>query len=183
MNVEEAKFPESAYRMYFTTNHDENSWNGTDPGMYGDNFENFAVLSATLDGMPLIYNGQESILDKQLEFFEKDEIEWKEYAYQPFYTMLLNLKEDNEALWNGQYGGDLNIFDSPEETFAYKRMKGDDWVFVYLNNGNEAVNVPFEDYEIPTDESTYEIYSEQLPPTENNYFEVAPNSWLLIANR
>ena len=62
-------------------------------------------------------------------------------------------------------------------------MKGDDWVFVYLNNGNEAVNVPFEDYDIPTDESTYEIYSEQLPPTENNYFEVAPNSWLLIANR
>lgn len=182
MEVEETKFPESAYRMYFTTNHDENSWNGTDPGMYGDNFENFAVLSATLDGMPLIYNGQESNLDKQLEFFEKDEIEWKEYEYQAFYTMLFQLKEDNEALWNGQYGGDLNIFESPEQTYAYKRVKGDDWVFVYLNNSTESINVPLEDYEIPVDASTYEIYSEQLPPTENNYFEVAPNSWLLIAN-
>lgn len=182
MEVEETKFPESAYRMYFTTNHDENSWNGTDPEMYGDNFENFAVLSATIDGMPLIYNGQESNLDKQLEFFEKDEIEWKDYEYQAFYTMLLQLKEDNEALWNGQYGGYLNIFESPEQTYAYKRVKDDEWVFVYLNNSSESINVPLQDYEIPVDASTYEIYSEQLPPTENDYFEVAPNSWLLIAN-
>ena len=182
MEVEETKFPENAYRMYFTSNHDENSWNGTDPGMYGDNFENFAVLSATIDGMPLIYNGQESVLDKQLEFFEKDEIEWKDYEYQPFYTMLLKLNTENEALWNGEFGGDLNIFSSPENTFAYKREKGDDWVFVYLNNGSEAINVPLDEYGIPNDASGYEIYSDQLPPEETNYYEVAGNSWLLIAN-
>ncbi len=182
MEVEKTKFPESAYRMYFTTNHDENSWNGTDPGMYGANFENFAVLSATIDGMPLIYNGQESVLDKQLEFFEKDEIEWKNYDYQQFYTLLLRLNEENEALWNGQYGGDLTVYDSPEETFAYKREKGDDWVFVYINNGDESINVPLEDYDIPADASGYEIYSDQLPPTSTNYFEVLPNKWLLIAN-
>ncbi|MBD3615939.1 MAG: alpha-amylase [Gracilimonas sp.] len=182
MEVEETKFPDNAYRMYFTTNHDENSWNGTDPGMYGDNFENFAVLSATIDGMPLIYNGQESNLDKQLEFFTKDPIEWKEYEYQPFYTMLLSLKNENEALWNGEFGGDLTIYNSPENTYAYKREKGDDWVFVYLNFGGEAVNVPITDYALPEDASGYEIYSEQLPPEEQNYFEVAANSWLLIAN-
>ncbi|MEX0843967.1 MAG: alpha-amylase family glycosyl hydrolase, partial [Balneolaceae bacterium] len=182
MNDTEANYPSSSYRMYFTTNHDENSWNGTDPDMYGDNFENFAVLSATIDGMPLIYNGQESGLDKQLEFFEKDEIEWKEYEYQPFYTMLLNLKKENEALWNGDFGGELEIYTSPENTYAYKREKGDDWVFVYLNFGEESVNVPITDYALPEDASGYEIFSDQLPPTENNYFEVAPNSWLLIAN-
>lgn len=182
MEEEETKFPENAYRMYFTTNHDENSWNGTDPGMYGDNFENFAVLSATIDGMPLIYNGQESNLDKQLEFFTKDEIEWKEYEYQPFYTMLLKLNTENEALWNGEFGGDLTIYNSPENTYTYKRYKGDDWVFVYLNFGDEPINVPLTDYGLPNDASNYEIYSDQLPPDENNYFEVAPNSWLLIAN-
>lgn len=182
MEVESTKFPESAYRMYFTSNHDENSWTGTDPEMYGANFENFAVLSATIDGMPLIYNGQEADLDKQLEFFEKDEIEWKDYSYQDFYTMLLNLNEENEALWNGQYGGDLTIFESPEETFAYKRMKGDDWVFVYLNNSDKAINVPLNEYDISTDTQAYEIYSDQLPPAESNYFEVLPHQWLLIAN-
>ncbi|MAL16202.1 MAG: alpha-amylase [Balneola sp.] len=182
MEVEATKFPESAYRMYFTSNHDENSWNGTDPGMYGENFENFAVLSATIDGMPLIYNGQESVLDKQLEFFEKDEIEWKEYELTQFYTMLLQLNEENEALWNGQYGGDLSIYNSPEETFAYRRDKGDDWVFVYLNNGDESINVPLDEYDIPADASGYQIYSDQLPPEATNYYEVLPNSWLLIAN-
>lgn len=182
MEVEKTKFPESAYRMYFTTNHDENSWNGTDPGMYGTNFENFAVLSATIDGMPLIYNGQESVLDKQLEFFDKDEIEWKDYDYQQFYTMLLRLNEENEALWNGQFGGDLSVYDSPEETFAFRRDRGEDWVFVYINNGDEPINVPLAEYDIPADASGYEIYSDQLPPTETNYFEILPNSWLLIAN-
>lgn len=182
MAVEEVKFPENAYRMYFTTNHDENSWNGTDPGMYGDNFENFAVLSATIDGMPLIYNGQESVLDQQLEFFEKDEIEWKDYELTKFYALLLQLKYENEALWNGKYGGDLNIFESPDNTFAYKRVKGEDWVFVYLNNSGKSINVPLDEYGIPNDASGYEIYSDQLPPEETNYFEVAGNSWLLIAN-
>ncbi|MDR9417341.1 alpha-amylase family glycosyl hydrolase [Gracilimonas sp.] len=182
MEVEETKFPENAYRMYFTTNHDENSWNGTDPGMYGDNFENFAVLSATIDGMPLIYNGQESNLDKQLEFFEKDEIEWKDYEYQPFYTMLLDLKKENEALWNGEFGGDLNIFESSENTFTYKREKGEDWVFVYLNNGSESVNVALDEYGI-TGNTSYEIYSDQLPEEDINTVEVAGNSWLLIANK
>jgi len=96
------RFPKNVYRMYFTSNHDENSWNGTDPGMYGPNFENFAVLSATVPGMPLIYNGQESMLDKQLEFFEKDQIDWKEYSYQDFYSILLDLNTTNQALWNGR---------------------------------------------------------------------------------
>lgn len=181
MKETEESFPSSAYRMYFTTNHDENSWNGTDPGMYGDNFENFAVLSATISGMPLIYNGQESVLDKQLEFFEKDQIEWKEYEYQDFYTMLLNLKKDNEALWNGDFGGELIMVDSPENTFAYRREKGNNWVFVYINISDEPVNVPLDEYGIPSDASGYEIYSEQLPPEDSNYFEVGGNSWLLIA--
>ena len=97
------RFPDNAYRMYFTSNHDENSWNGTDPEMYGDNFENFAVLSATVKGMPLIYNGQESDLDKRLEFFEKDEIEWKNYMYADFYKMLLTLNTENGALGNGDF--------------------------------------------------------------------------------
>ncbi|MEO1022653.1 MAG: alpha-amylase family glycosyl hydrolase, partial [Bacteroidota bacterium] len=85
LEEQDAQHPATAYRMYFTSNHDENSWKGSDPELFGDNFENFAVLSATISGMPLIYNGQESGLDKRLEFFEKDPIDWKEYKYEAFY--------------------------------------------------------------------------------------------------
>ncbi len=144
MAVEEVKFPENAYRMYFTTNHDENSWAGSDIDMYGESFQNFAVLSATIDGMPLIYNGQESGLDKQLEFFEKDEIEWEGYKYQDLYTMLLELKKNNEPLWNGQYGGEFVRIDSPETTYAFKRVKGEDEVIVFINNTNEEVSLSVE---------------------------------------
>jgi len=140
MMREQQRFPEDAYRMYFTTNHDENSWQGSDIDLYGDNFQNYAVLAATIDGMPLIYSGQESGLDKQLEFFEKDEIDWDDYKYREFYTTLLKLKKDNEALWNGEEGGSFSRIESSEGTYAFSRNKGNNQVIVLLNfNTEESV--------------------------------------------
>ena len=76
--------------MYFTTNHDENSWNGTTKERYGSSFEVQTLLAFTMPGMPLIYNGQESSLNKRLRFFEKDTIDgeimtWK-YITQNYYN-------------------------------------------------------------------------------------------------
>ncbi|PKD44772.1 alpha-amylase family glycosyl hydrolase [Rhodohalobacter barkolensis] len=140
------RFDKSDYRMFFTTNHDENSWTGSDPDMYGDNFENFAVLSATVWGMPLVYNGQESGLDKQLEFFEKDQIDWNDYKYEDFYRTLLHLNRDNPALFNGNAGGDyLKVStNSDDSIFAYKRIAGDDQVFVILNFSDSIQNFTFD---------------------------------------
>ncbi|CAN5259823.1 alpha-amylase family glycosyl hydrolase [soil metagenome] len=140
------RFSRSDFRMFFTTNHDENSWAGSDTELYGDNFENFAVLSATVWGMPLIYNGQESGLDKQLEFFEKDEIEWNDYKYEDFYRTLLTLKTENRALWNGREGGGYlkTSTDRDDVIFSYKRVADDDRVFVILNFSEEAVEFTFD---------------------------------------
>lgn len=145
MAEQDTLFPDHAYRLYFTSNHDENSWNGTDEQLFGDNFENFAVMAATIDGMPLIYSGQETGLDKQLEFFEKDPIEWDGYEYEDFYRTLFELKDRNEALWNGQYGGDFVEMPtkSAGQTYAYKRVKGDHEVFVILNFANNEQDISF----------------------------------------
>jgi len=70
------KHPKSAYRMNFTSNHDENSWNGTEMERMGESRFAFAVFAATFEGMPLVYNGQETSLDRTLKFFEKDSIDW-----------------------------------------------------------------------------------------------------------
>ena len=59
------------YQMQFTSNHDENSWAGTEMQRMGPGHQAFAVLTATFDGMPLLYTGMESAMDKQLEFFKK----------------------------------------------------------------------------------------------------------------
>ncbi|TVR31165.1 MAG: alpha-amylase [Balneolaceae bacterium] len=140
------RFHKRDYRMVFTTNHDENSWQGSDPELYGDNFKNFAVFAATVWGMPLIYNGQESGLDKQLEFFEKDEIEWGDYKYQDFYTTLLDLNTRNQALFNGEIGGDYIklLTDKDDAIFAYQRIGHHEQVMVILNFSDEDQTFSFE---------------------------------------
>jgi glycosidase len=127
-------FPASAYRMRFTSNHDFNSWNGTDAELYGDAYLPLAVLTFTLPGMPLIYNGQESRLAKRLEFFEKDPIAWKTHELQPFYTNLLALKHKHPALGNGQYGCAPTLLDvGNDKLFAFRRVLGADSVTVVVN--------------------------------------------------
>ena len=132
------EFPRDAYRMRFTNNHDVDSWQGSDAELYGPAYKAMAVLAATLPGMPLIYGGQESGLDKRIEFFEKDPVQWKQYQNAPFYAMLLKLKKDNPALWNGQYGGDLQLRDTGnDKVFAFRRQLGKHRVDVAVNLSGE----------------------------------------------
>ena len=122
-------------RMYFTSNHDENSWNGTVWERMGSAAEVMAVLSYGLPGMPLIYSGQEAGLDHRLLFFEKDEIPWKEHSFKTLYTDLNSLKNDNQALWNPGFGGELIELttDKQDKILAFKRVKGVNEVVFILN--------------------------------------------------
>lgn len=127
-------FSKDVIRMNFITNHDENSWNGTVFERFGEGVKAFAVLSFTVPGMPLIYTGQEAGLNKRLEFFEKDEVDWSNTEYVEFYQSLTQLKKDNEALYNGAAGGDMEVMCvKNDDVFAFKRPKGNDDVFVFLN--------------------------------------------------
>ena len=61
-------------RLTFTSNHDENSWAGTERERMGDAAEMMAVLSFVLPhAQPLIYTGQETAFDHRFLFFEKDD--------------------------------------------------------------------------------------------------------------
>ncbi|MEZ4955656.1 MAG: hypothetical protein R2825_19000 [Saprospiraceae bacterium] len=62
---------DKGYQMQFTSNHDENSWSGTEFQRMGDGHKAFAVLTATFNGMPLLYTGMESAMDKQLGFSKR----------------------------------------------------------------------------------------------------------------
>lgn len=130
------KYDSTAFRMYFTSNHDENSWAGTVFERMGDAYEALAVLTATVPGMPLIYSGQEAGLDKRLPFFEKDSIDWSNLAYEDFYSHLLMLKKNNPALWNGTYGGnfkEINTKQNSSKILAFSRKKNENEVLVILN--------------------------------------------------
>ncbi len=94
-------FPAGSVEMFFTSNHDENTWNGTEYERLGGGTAPFAVLSFVLNGIPLIYNGQESALNHRLEFFQHDPITWGNYSLTQFYHTLCDLKHTQPALRTG----------------------------------------------------------------------------------
>jgi glycosidase len=127
--------PVWAYKLNCMTNHDENSWNGTIFERYGDAVKPLAILMFTAPGMPLIYSGQEIGLNKRLRFFEKDTIFWKASPWTTFYSQLIALKKEQQALWNGQYGGEWSSLShtQPEQILAFSREKGNSGIVVILN--------------------------------------------------
>jgi cyclomaltodextrinase / maltogenic alpha-amylase / neopullulanase len=86
------------YRMNFTSNHDENSWNGTVFERLGNGVEAFAAFTFLIPGFPLLYNGQEVGLDKRLSFFEKDVINWGNNQYTELYMELIKFYKSNKSL-------------------------------------------------------------------------------------
>lgn len=136
----ETAFPGSAYRMYFTSNHDENTWNGTEYEKYGDMAKALAVFSCTWNGIPMIYNGQEMPNLKRLKFFEKDVIAWNgRFELDVFYKTLLMLRKRNPALRTNDPAGETYKIKTgaDEMVMAYLRKNKNDEVLVLLNLCNE----------------------------------------------
>jgi glycosidase len=139
-------YPLTAYRMYFTSNHDENSWNGSEFERMGENHVPAFVLAATAQlGMPLIYTGQEASLKKRLRFFEKDTVDWSGTSLIGFYRSIVDLKHGNSALWNSAEGGDQVKLetDGGNRVYAYTRTRGENTVLVALNFGDAPAHLSY----------------------------------------
>lgn len=138
-------FPVNAYRLYFTTNHDENSWNGTEFEKYGDAYRAFAVFVQTMyQSIPLIYSGQEIPNKKRLKFFVKDPIEWTGYKEAPFYETLLHLRKNNSALAASSSYKRLTT-SNDAAIFAYLRQDGKKQVLVVLNLSKNPQQITISD--------------------------------------
>ncbi|MCK5777129.1 MAG: alpha-amylase, partial [Bacteroidales bacterium] len=139
---EKETYPQDSYMLYFLTNHDENSWNGTIKERMGESADAFAVLTYTLGGMPLTYSGQESANEKRLEFFEKDVIDWKDYSKHDFISELIEMKHQNPAIWNGAYGGAFSRIMTSEsnQILAFTKVKDDNDMLIIINLSNDEVS-------------------------------------------
>ncbi len=174
---------DGSQRAWFTSNHDENTWNGTEYEKYGAIAKPLAVFSATWNGVPLLYSGQELPNMKRLEFFEKDVIEWNgNYQLADFYKTLLNLKSNNPAL----RGGDANVgthfisTTADDKIFAYLRKNGNDEVLVVLNLSKEDVTFSI------TDQNVNGKFKEVFTNTKHNFdndknFELKKGGYLVYA--
>jgi glycosidase len=158
---------DSTMRIWFTTNHDENSWNGTEYEKYGDMARTLAVFSATWNGIPLIYSGQELPNKKRIKFFDKDAIPWTGYnELQDFYKTLLNLHSDHPALRSGDFTVQtfrIKTTDS-KHVLVYLRKKGNKEVLVVLNLS-------------PQNDLHVDILDENVMGIYKNVFSGAPNDF------
>ena len=135
--------------MRFTSNHDENSWSGSEFERYGAAVRQMAALTYLLPGMPLIYNGQEAASDKKLPFFEKDCVDWSGLGGEAdeLYRELNALRHSHAALRGGVEGGDLFAMDNslPDKVFAVKRRAEDGMVIGVFNLSGDHADLEFHD--------------------------------------
>ncbi|MBI2813846.1 MAG: alpha-amylase [Opitutae bacterium] len=129
-----AHFPRGASLMVFTSSHDENSWAGTEFERLGAGYAPFAVLAFLLDGVPMIYNGQEAGLDRRLNFFERDPIVWpaEPHPAAARYRVLTALRRSHPALRTGAAMRRLDTTDNGA-VYAVLREAGGRKVVGFLN--------------------------------------------------
>ena len=126
------RHPADAFRLMFTSNHDENSWAGTEFERMGDAAKLMAVLTFTLpNGQPLIYTGQEMGWNKRFEFFEKDHVPaWEKNEYFDFYKWLIDIRHNNPALSAGDKVGRFEVVSTDDSTLVFTRTLPDNKVTV-----------------------------------------------------
>ena len=131
---QDSSFPTGAIRLYFTSNHDENSWNKADYGtMPGAKHAPFAVFTQTMrNSIPLIYSGQEEPVLDSISFFYKNPIKFGKYSRAKFYSTLLQLRAANPALATDATFKKLSVGDD-KALYAYTREKVGHKILVILN--------------------------------------------------
>ena len=117
------RHPANAFRLMFTSNHDENSWAGTEFERMGDAAKLMAVLTFTLPGgQPLIYTGQEIGWNKRFEFFQHDPVtSWEANEYTEFYKWLIDIRHNNPALAAGAKGGNFEVVSAEDGVLVFTR--------------------------------------------------------------
>lgn len=140
-----AQYPQDSFSMNMITNHDLNSWEGTEFDRYGNGVFAFAVLSYTLPGVPMMYTGQEVGFNHAFEFFEHDQVPvYAENKFTEFYKKLNTLKHTQKALDAGLQGGKLaRNYTENTDVYAFTRRSGNSEVLVIVNLSGEKSDVKF----------------------------------------
>ncbi len=118
------RFPKNTIQLNFITNHDENSWSGSEFERMGDAVKQFAALTFAIPGMPMLYTGQEVGMNHRFEFFKRDPIQWIDTEhYSDFYHDLIALRKSHPSMFAPPSAGPLKVLvtSQPEKIFAFQR--------------------------------------------------------------
>lgn len=164
----DSTYPKNAIRMYFTSNHDENSWNKADYGtMPGASHAPFAVLTQTIErSVPLIYSGQEEPFLDSVSFFYKDTITFSKFSRANFYKTLLNLRKNNSALAADASFKKLAT-NNDATMYAFEREKNGNKVLVVLNLSKQAQNFTWKDQ--PSEKEWNNVFAGNKEPVDKGF--------------
>ena len=177
------KYPKTTIPLVFTSNHDENSWSGSEFERMGDAARQFAVLTYVVPGIPLIYSGQEAGNTKRLEFFKRDPIDWTadfdskkwgELDFEQFYTLLSKMRAEHPVLSVSSSISPLEYIETsePDKILAFKRQYNGESVVCYFNFSPESVEFEAEGKKYILSDNDYIIdFREEL--------KVEPPCWWL----
>ena len=140
------QYPRGSVHMNMITNHDLNSWEGTEFERFGPAVKTFAVLSYTLPGMPMLYTGQEVGFNHAFEFFDHDKTQpnYTANEYTNFYKVLNTVKHHNTALNANEPIERTNFIDSIDpDVLTFTRQNGKDKIVVIANLSDKVSTVHF----------------------------------------
>lgn len=168
------QYPMGAMNMNMVTNHDLNSWEGTEFERYSEGLEAFAILAYTLPGIPMMYTGQEVGFNHAFEFFRHDITpNYQDNHWTEFYTRLNALKHQNKALDAGvkdqKWTRHATVAD---DIYAFTREYEGQKVTVIINLSNQRLPLRFKKAEPSVKEMT--DYFQKKPaklPKELNAWE------------
>lgn len=170
---QDEEYPSGTIMMNMITNHDLNSWEGTEFERLGRLADAFAVLSWTLPGMPLIYTGQEVGLDRAFEFFEKDTApDFKPNRFTELYTTLNKLKHSRPELAAPPTGGNFKVWKgTPDDILVFSRTKDIYTTVVGVNLGTETIEFDAVNPGVDLSSTLYKNIPHRLAPGE--YFIIS----------
>jgi len=160
INSFDTAYPANALHLYFTSNHDENSWSKADYGtMPGKTHAPFAVLTQTIkNNVPLIYGSQEEPVLRAIRFFDKDTIVFNKFNRAAFYKKLLLLRKYHPALASNASFIRLKTNDD-KNVYAYLRYMNKKFVVVLLNlsNGKHTIKIKELPSFVANTENTFDV--------------------------
>jgi glycosidase len=129
--AEDAALPEGAYKLRFTTNHDEDLNDGAPVDLFGGKEGSVAafVLASYMGGVPLLYNGQEVGDPQRIPIFDTSSIDWSVNPdMKEAYKKILAFRRSNSALATGS----LDSYGT-KDVAAFVRKSGTGEVLVIVN--------------------------------------------------
>lgn len=172
--------PEGATLLNFTSNHDENSWQGSAIERVHHFLEPLTILTFLTPGIPLLYSGQEAGNYKRLKFFDKDEITWKEDKMFLLYERLAELKLD---FCTSVAGNTFSLVENDSEgticSFVTGSTENRLIIFLNLSGGKRSFYITCGNFE---GQWTNSLSGEQSIIDCRKQFEIEPYGYQILHN-